>query len=132
MPTHSRPEADKFINQAKRLREKNAPETEIVGAADVLYPDPLRDKSKRSRLLRACRASDAGFARAVQAYEEGGNIGAIVAALETSSAAGAPKGNINSRGKKRDFSMGRIEGMWRAMSRAQQNEFLRSHDLRRS
>lgn len=58
MNTHSRPEADKFIEQAKRLRNKNAGKAEIIGAAEVLYPNPLKDRSKRFRLLRACRASD--------------------------------------------------------------------------
>lgn len=131
MHTHLRPEADKFIAQAKRLREKSAPEAKIIGAAEALYSDPLKHKSKRSRLLRACRASDMSFARAVKVYNDGGNIGAIVAALETSSTAGAPKGNLNSRGKKRDFSLTRFTGMWRAMTPAEQNEFLRLNGLSR-
>jgi hypothetical protein len=131
MTSHSRPEADKFIEQAKRLRKKNATDDQITGAAEVLYPDRLKHKSKRSRLLRGCRASEASFARAVKVYEDGGNIGAIVAALDTSSSAGAPKGNVNSRGKKRDFSLTRLNGTWRAMTRSEQDQFLRANNLMR-
>ncbi len=129
MHSHSRPEADKFIKEAKRLRDKNASEPEIIGATEVLYPNKEKGKYKRSRLLRACRASDESFARALRVYKEGGNIGTIVAALETSSLAGAPKGNINSRGKKRDFSLTRFNGTWRAMTQAEQDAFLQANRL---
>ena len=129
MPSHSRPEADKFIKEAKRLRAKNASEPEIIGAAEVLYPNKEKDKYKRSRLLRACRASQESFGRALQVYKEDGNIGTIVAALDTNSLAGAPKGNIKSRGKKRNFSLTRFNGTWRAMTRAEQDAFLQANSL---
>jgi len=131
MRLHSRPEADKFIEHAKRLRNKNAGEDEIVGASEALYPDPIKHRYKRSRFKRACLVSDASFARAVAVYDAGGNIGDIVAALETTSAAGAPKGNINARGKKRDFSMKRLNGTWRTMTRAEKDEFLQANGLKR-
>jgi hypothetical protein len=86
----------------------------------------------RSRLLRAVRASAAAFAEAERVYTSGGDIGDIVRALPRHSAAGAPKGNLNSRGKKRDTSIERISGIWRAMSREAQDEFLDAHDLSRN
>lgn len=95
MSSHAHPEADKFIEQAQRLRAKNASEHEIICAADVLYPDGTKHRSKRSRLIRACRSSDESFARAEKVYH-----GGAIAVLDTSSAAGAPKQNINARGKK--------------------------------
>src|SRR5947208_2722732 len=116
---HTRPIADQFIAEARKLRGRGASEDEVIGAARVLYPTTSRgrDVSMRSRLLRAVRASAAAFAEAERVYKSGGDIGDIVRALPRNSAAGAPTGNLNSLGNKRDTSLARLNGMWRAMSR---------------
>jgi hypothetical protein len=117
---HSRPVADRFIQEVEKLRNRSASEDEIRGAGRILYPKvTARDESMRARLMRACRASDANWSIVRRHYDDGANIGAVVAELDRPTATGAPKGNINSRGKKRDFSLTRISGMWRAMTRAQ-------------
>lgn len=82
--------------------------------------------------MRACRASEASFASALQTYAAGGNIGQVVASLDTMGATGAPLGNINARGKKKDFSLDRINNTWRAMTAAEQDEFRRLNGLGRA
>jgi hypothetical protein len=81
--------------------------------------------------MRACRASGANFSAVLAAYERGANIGEIVAELELMGITGAPVGNLNARGKKKDFSLKRINNTWRAMTRDEQDEFLRKNGLRR-
>jgi len=133
---HNRPAADKFMKAVRDLRARNASKEKCKGAAEVLYPSGSAAassvKSARSRFIRACVASDESFRRARNAYDSGANIVDIVAALDKATFAGAPKGNVNARGKKRDFSLTRINGMWRTMSREKQNEFLRTHNLKRT
>jgi hypothetical protein len=131
MTQHSRPVADQFIHEAKKLRARNASDDEIKGAGRVLYPRTVpRDLAMRARLMRACR-SDANFSTMLAAYERGANIGKIIERLEPMGITGAPIGNRNARGKKKDFSLKRINGMWQAMSRVKQDEFLRANELRR-
>ena len=129
---HKRPAADKFMKAVRELRSRDSSEEEAIGAAWVLYPAKIKDKSNRSRFLRAYRAPYRNFCRAQEAYTAGENIVQIVAALDKRTLVGAPKRNLNARGKKRDFSLARINGMWRAMSREQQNEFLRTNNLSRN
>jgi hypothetical protein len=132
MSTHARPVADRFIQEAKKLRVRNASDDEIKGAARVLYPNTTaRDLSMRARLMRACRASNANFLAVLAVYERGANIGAIVAELEPMGITGAPIGNLNARGKKKDFSLKRINNTWRAMTRAEQERFLAENRLAR-
>jgi hypothetical protein len=104
---HVRPKADQFIREVRRLRAQRASEEKCKGAAEVLYrPGSAATnslKSMRSRFIRACFASDASFQRAEEAYKAGANIVKIVAALDKTSAAGAPKGNLNAQGKKRIY-----------------------------
>ena|SRR5882724_1886671 len=128
---HKRPAADKFMKAVRDLRSRNASDEEVRGAGWVLYPDKTKDAFNRARLLRACRASRHNFIRAEEAYESDANIVQIVAALDTSTLAGAPKGNLNARGKRRDDSLWRINGAWHALSRGKQDEFLRIHNLKR-
>jgi hypothetical protein len=131
MPQHSRPAADRFIKEAKNVRVL-ASEEEAQGAARTLYPrNNPTDKSKRARLLRAYRASPRSFSEAIRVYDTGGHVGAIVAALDLASVAGAPKGNINARGKKRNSSIDRFNKTWHAMPRSEQDEFLRVNHLSR-
>jgi hypothetical protein len=132
---HKRPAADQFMREAKRLRSENASEEKIRGAAEVLYPTgsaALKSvRSMRSRFLRACTASDQNFAHAEGIHTSGGHIGKIVGGLDKRSAAGAPKRNLNALGKKRDFSLNRFNAMWRAMSPADQDKWIKSNKLRR-
>jgi hypothetical protein len=132
---HLRPKADQFMREVKRLRAQRASREKCEGAADVLYPPGSAAasslKSMRSRFLRACLASDESFQQGEEAYGAGGNVVQIVAGLDKTSTAGAPKGNLNAQGKKRDLSLDRINGMWRSMSPAKQEEFLRMHKLSR-
>jgi hypothetical protein len=132
MSLHSRPAADKFMKALRELRSRDSSEQEALGAAWVLYPDKIKDKSNRSRFLRAYRAPHQNFFRAEEAHTAGKNIVQIVAALDKRTLVGAPKGNLNARGKKHDFSLRRMHGMWRAMSREQQDEFLRTSNLSRN
>lgn len=129
---HKRPAADKFMKAVRDLRSRDASDKEVIGAGWVLYPDKVKDEANRSRLLRACRASDESFCRAQKVYEAGANIVQIVAALDTSTSAGAPKGNLNALGKKQDDSIERFGATWRGMTRAKQDEFLRTNNLSRN
>lgn len=128
---HKRPVADRFMKAVRDLRSRTASEEQAIGTAWSLYPDKTKDEANRSRLLRAFRATDESFRRAEDAYKAGANIVQIVAALNTSSSAGAPKGNLNALGKKQDDSIDRFNATWRGMTRAKQDEFLRTHGLSR-
>ncbi len=84
----------------------------------------------RSRLRRACLATNEAFAAALDAYHRGANSSEILDYLGRSSS-GAPIGNLNGAGKKRKDSSKRFAGMWRAMSREEQDQFLAVHRLSR-
>ena len=128
---HKRPATDKFMSAVRKWRARNASEDRLIGAAWELYPDKAKDRANRSRFLRACQASEQSFRRADEAAKRGGNIVDIVGLLERRSIAGAPKGNLNARGKRRDHSLSRINNAWRALPSERQNEFLRLHNLQR-
>ena len=132
---HLRPKADQFMREVRRLRSQGASKEKCKGAAEVLYPTgsaaPSSLKSMRSRFVRACSVSNESFQCAEQAYAAGANVVQIVATLDKTSAAGAPKGNLNAQGKKRSISLDRINGMWRNMRPLAQDEFLRLHKLQR-
>ena len=121
------------MTEAHRLRSRNATRAEVEGAASVLYPsDSAKDQTMRSRLWRACSVPASNFASAFEAYRRGANSSEVLVYLGRNSNAGAPEGNLNGAGKKRKSSEKRLAGMWRAMSREEQDQFLAAHQLRRA
>lgn len=121
------------MTEAVRLRSRNATWAEVEDAASVLYPsDSATDKTMRSRLRRACSVPAPNFASALEAYRRGANSSELLVYLGRNSNAGAPEGNLNGAGKKWKSSEKRFAGMWRAMSREEQDRFLAAQQLRRA
>jgi hypothetical protein len=133
---HLRPEADRFFREVERLRSEGRSRDYIKGTANTLYPDgsasPSTLAAKRARFMTACTAPAERFARGKEVYLGGGNLNEAVRAIGPSSSAGAGEGNLNARGKRKKHSLDRINGLWRALSRDKQNQFLRQHNLLRA
>lgn len=86
---------------ALRLRAKNISIDEAERQILKQYPGTApSDKYMRSRTKRLFLAPGDAFVNAVSVYESGGHINDILAVVPAITCAGAPRGNLNARGKR--------------------------------
>jgi hypothetical protein len=111
-----------------RLRAKNISLDEAKRQILREYPGRVAsDKYMRSRSKRLFLCPVPEFANAVGVYESGGHINDILSVVPTVSSAGAPRGNLNARGKRQKSPLPRLHALWRSLSSEERTQFL--HDV---
>jgi len=117
--------ATELMNAAMKLRASGASLDDAVRESWQLYPASNgTDGPLRSRLLRLFEADPKSFAAAAAAFRTGANQIEIVALASRRDPRGAPTGNKNAHGKRKQSTVARLEKLWQEASPSDKKLFL--------